>query len=154
MSYHVSILRSQSGKQVLISLPETIAAASSLGGWIYADSPPTFEFKSSQGSCVVWYQDGELWAKSPQQWELEPMLSLAKALAARVRGDEFETYRSINETYFHPDDEEPRQRAESDSREFLARSTRTQKRIRNGIVGIFVILAAIGFLAGKWFERQ
>ena len=117
-------------------------------------STSTFEFKGNSGSCTLWYDSGELWAKTPESWELEPMLALARILKARVRGDEFETYDSLEKTYFHPDDRSLRYEAEARSKAIISKSTLDQRLIRNGIVGFFFVLAVVGYWVGKWFEKQ
>lgn len=154
MGYHLTILRTAQGRQVPIALDEAMVAARDLGGWDYTESPPKFERRGEEGTCTLWYEDGELWAKTPEPWELEPMLILAKHLGARVRGDEFETYESIDKTFFHPDDLQLRKEAETQSRALLSDSMREQKLIRNVIVGFFIALASVGYLVGKWFEAR
>jgi hypothetical protein len=95
MSYHVAILRSSGRIPVAISLIEAQAAAEALGGWTYTDSLPTFVFEA-EGRCTsLWYQDGELWTKDPDFWTFGTMLQFANDLGARVRGDEYETYRTL-----------------------------------------------------------
>jgi hypothetical protein len=153
MGYHLTILRTVQGKQVPITLAETLAAASALGGWTYQDSPPTFELRSPHGTCPLWHQDGELWTKNSEAWALEPMLVLAKQLNARVRGDEFETYETVDNTYFHPDDRQLRSEAEAQSKGLIANSLREQRLIRNCIVGFFVVLGSVAYFVGKLFER-
>jgi acyl-CoA synthetase (AMP-forming)/AMP-acid ligase II len=112
-------------------------------------STSTFEFKGNSGSCTLWYDSGELCAKTPESWELEPMLALARILKARVRGDEFETYDSLEKTYFHPDDRSLRHEAEARSKAIISKSTLDQRLIRNGIVGFFFVPALVGDLVGS-----
>jgi hypothetical protein len=154
MGYHLTILRSANGKQLPISLDEAIAATREIGGWAFIESPPTFELRKNERDCTLWYQDGELWAKTPESWELEPMLVLARYLNARVRGDEWETYESLEKTFLHPDDLPLRKDAEAKSRESLSRFQRDQKIARNVIVGFFVVLGVIGYLIGRWMETK
>lgn len=152
MGYHLTILRSRQGKQIPISLDEVKIPAHDLG-WEYQEFPPTFSLRSDEGTCTLWYQDGELWAKTPDPWELEPMLVLAKHLSARVRGDEYETYETPERTYSHPDDEFLRKQDESQSREILSRAPLSPTKVRNYIVGFFVFLGLIAYLVGSWIER-
>jgi hypothetical protein len=116
-------------------------------------STSTFEFKGNSGSCTLWYDSGELWAKTPESWELEPMLALARILKARVRGDEFETYDSLEKTYFHLDDRSLRHEAEARSKAIISKSTLDQRLIRNGIVGFFFVPALVGGL-GREVVRE
>jgi hypothetical protein len=154
MGYHVTILRTSQGKQLPISLEEVVSATSSIDGWRYFDSPQTFEFQSKDGSCTLWYQDGELWTKNPEEWQLGVMVALAKQLNARVRGDEWETYDETGIAFQHPDDIPLRKEGETRSTELLAQSMQEQRFIRNAIVGFFVVLGVVGFFIGKWFEQQ
>lgn len=153
MGYHVTILRSSQGKQLPISLNEAVSAAKSIEGWSYTETPPTFEYNCAEGTCALWYQDGELWTKNPEEWCINAMLVLAKRLEARVRGDEWETY-DTERTYLHPDDIALRAEAETQSKALLSRELKQQRFIRNAIIGFFVVLAIIGFLIGKWFENH
>ena len=154
MGYHVTILRTSQGTQIPISLEEAVSATSSIDGWMYFKSPPTFEFQSKGGSCTLWYQDGELWTKNPEEWQLDAMVALAKRLDARVRGDEWETYDSTDKTFQHPDDVPLRKEAEARSKALLTRSVHEQRFIRNAIVGFFVVLGAIAYFVGKWLKQQ
>jgi hypothetical protein len=152
MGYHVTILRSAAGKQQPIALDEARAAAASIDGWECVDSPPTFALEREERTLTLWYNDGELWTKNPDAWGLDQMVRLAGALDARVRGDEFETYSSSDETYSHPDDVQLGKEAEAASKLLLKAHLREQRVIRNGIIAFFVALAAIGYFIGKWFE--
>lgn len=154
MGYHVTILRTSQGTQIPISLEEAVSATSSIDGWMYFKSPPTFEFQCKGGSCTLWYQDGELWTKNPEEWQLDAMVALAKRLDARVRGDEWETYDATDKTFQHPDDVPLRKEAEARSKALLTRSVHEQRFIRNAIVGFFVVLGAIAYFVGKWLKQQ
>jgi hypothetical protein len=152
MGYHLTILRSRHGKQLPIPLDEAKHAALALG-WEYDATPPTLLLRAGEGMAAVSYQEGELWTRNPEEWAIAPMISLAEALNARVRGDEFETYAADGTTFAHPDDASLRPKAARESHALLADYRRDQKRMRNVIVGFFVALAAIGYLIGKLFER-
>ena len=86
--------------------------------------------------------------------DIPALLELARELGARVRGDEFETYATPDQTYAHPDDRRLAELARADSAKLLADNLAEQKRIRNGIFVFFAVLGAIGFLIGKWFEGR
>lgn len=152
MGYHLTILRSAHGKQYPIPLDEAKHAALRLG-WECEDTPPTFSLRTGAGTVAVWHQDEELWTKNPEDWGVAPLVTLADALNARVRDDEFETYAADGTTFLHPDDVSLRLQAERESAALIADTLRDQKRIRNFIVGFFAIVAAIGYLIGKSFER-
>lgn len=152
MGYHVSILRTAHGRLLSISLHEAQAAASELG-WTFIATPPTFEFRRGGEVCMLWYTDGELWAKTPDQWEIETMLALASKLGARVRGDEYETYTSPDDTYNHPDDVYLQKQDEARSLELLRRDPLSPEKMRYYIIGFIVALGIFGYFLGKWFER-
>jgi hypothetical protein len=154
MGYHLTILRSRQGKQVPIPLEEARHAAPAFG-WEYEEDPPAFFLhRTGEATAALWHQDGELWTKDPEDWTIAPMVALASALDARVRGDEFETYTSGGESYFHPDDARLRKEAERESQALIAASMGEHKRIRNFIIAFFIVLGAIGYMIGKWFEQH
>lgn len=152
MGYHVSILRSANGKLVAIDLDEAQAAASALG-WSFNVQPPTFELKSGEVTCTLWYSHGELWTKASGEHEIGLLLTLATRLGARVRGDEYETYTSPGDTYNHPDDLELQREDEAKSLELLRRDPFSTEKARYYIVGFFVVLGILAYAVGKWFER-
>jgi hypothetical protein len=152
MSYHLTILRTDRGKHIPISLDQALAAAQSLGNWRYVATPPSFEHAGAEGLSTVYFQKGELWTSNPEPCSIAPMLALARQLDARLRGDEFETYESADKTFLHPDDVQLRKAALAQSTALRADSMREQRLIRNVIVGFFLVLGALGYLVGKWFE--
>ena len=89
-------------------------------------------------------QNGQLWAKNPGEDEIETMLEVAHLLNARVRGDEFETYRSVNDTYIHPDDKEEFDKAKAETKRAIMRSRM--------IPGIVKIIALLVFLTGLFLS--
>lgn len=108
MSYHVAIVRTRAGALRPLSKEEVLAAASARPE-VHCEVPSGGELTivldaADPESPVLWFQDGELWTKNPDEKTLAFMVSFASSLGARVRGDEFETYRTVHETYLHPDD--------------------------------------------------
>jgi hypothetical protein len=152
MGYHLTILRSSAKRQLPIPLDEAVVAAQGLEGWRYSEAPPTFEYQSGEGTCTLWYEDGELWTTNPEAWGIRAMQALAQRLGARVRGDEWETYDG-ERTFSHPDDRALRAEAERASQAQLAGELRAQRLIGLAIIGFFVVLGLLGFLVGRWFER-
>lgn len=127
MGYHVSIVRTNGGKGNPITEQEVIDFASKSPGF-RIEHPPT-----PKGQCTVLVysrdgqdvcglqldeRDGVLWTKNPEDAELEVMLSIAAALGARVKGDENETYKTISDTYVHPDDQADREAASAEDARF------------------------------------
>jgi hypothetical protein len=154
MGYHVTILRTADGRELPISLEEAKAAADALGSWVYSEPPPRFVLHGTEGSCTLWHQHGELWANTPDAWEIAPMLELARQLGARVRGDEDETYESVDRTYLHPDDRILQKKDEVKIETQIAANMREQKIIRAVIVGLFGVLAVIAYFVGSCFEKN
>ena len=153
MSYHLTILRTAQGNRVPIPLDDVRRAAQESGDWAFSESPPALELKHGGAEFVLWYEEGELWTSSPEREALAPMLALATRLQARVRGDEYETYATPDQTYEHPDDVVMRSRDEALSLEMLRRDPLGPQRMRLYIIGFFAVLGCVGFLVGKWFER-
>jgi len=108
MGYHVTILRSKNGLQQPIPRGDAEAAIAARPELVAKSNPDgtldvTVVAKRDESPLLRW-QDGEIWTKNPDDETLRLMLGLAQSLRARVRGDEGETYRSVDETYQHPDD--------------------------------------------------
>jgi ribosomal protein L22 len=153
MSYHLTLLRSAAGRQIPISFEEAKAAAAALEGWTVTEAPPILSIGTGERQTMLRHADGELWTDQPTPWTIEHMLALAPLLQGRVRGDEFETYRTADAIYRHPDDRALKAQAARESAQLLQRELRLQRRIRNGIFGFFLVLGVIGYWVGKQFEK-
>jgi len=154
MGYHVTILRTKDASYIPIAFEEVQKAIKSLDGWEYIKHDNAFvKENENNDSCTLWYDNGELWTKTPSNWGLEQMLALAPLLGARVRGEEFETYKTIDQWYRHPDDIQLKKEAEITGEAVLAKEKKEQKVIRIVIIGFFVLLGTIGYIIGKSFEK-
>lgn len=154
MGYHITILRTKESTVVPIGLEEVQAATQAIGGWQYVENDSAFVKKNGhENSCVIWYNDGELWAKNPSQWALEQMIALSLPLQARVRGDEFETYETVDKCYNHPDDVKLKIEAIKTSEALLVKNRKEQQLIRLVIIGLFILLGIVAFIVGKSFEK-
>jgi hypothetical protein len=71
-------------------------------------------------------QDGKIWTKNPDEIGIQAMINIAKYLGARVRGDEFETYESLDNTYIHPEDRDEARFAQEKSAAYLTQHNRTK----------------------------
>lgn len=111
MGYHVTILRTAAGSRQPIQPDQVRQAIGRMAGRL--EIVPGKEelqlYLPQQGADgeAVWYEpgDGELWANNPGDQLLARMIELAGLLGARVRGDQLETYRTVDDTYLHPDDQ-------------------------------------------------
>ncbi len=150
MSYHITILRTKGGKRLPITGAEFAAAVGSFPELRFDSAVETAEyFRSGELRATLMLQDGDIWTKVAEPDVIEVMIRLANVLNARVRGDEFETYRTPDDTYAHPDDEEEREEAE-DAGAALVREARRRQWILNlCIFGTFAVLAMITAYCSK-----
>lgn len=109
MGYHVQIVRTRAGQPHPISREEVETALAAMGGRLAIDRDHASEVqliepaKGEQSELLI-LQDGELWTSTPGEPFIALMIELAEKLGARVRGDEYETYRAVDDVYEHPDD--------------------------------------------------
>jgi len=154
MSFLVSILRSKNGSFFPIKLEEVRSAINDLGDWKYHEHQGTFVAQNDgKESCALWLAKGELWTKNPSPWALEQMINLAGSLDARVRGDEFETYETVDRCYTHPDDVKIKRKATAAGQELVQANLREQRLIRAAIIGFFILLGVVGYFFGASFEE-
>ncbi|MFL6632652.1 MAG: hypothetical protein ACJ8HJ_10105 [Massilia sp.] len=139
MGYHVAIVRTRGAQALPIAEDEIERAAATLPGWRYDRAERTLH---ADGRPQLWWADGELWTKNPDDAALGRMIALADALGARVRGDEGETYRSPDDAYPHPDDEDGRRTA-------AALSDRWHRRERRRWILRGVVVALLAIVAGR-----
>lgn len=148
MGYNVSILRKRGGVVGVINEEEVIDAAKNL---------PNVSVEAFKSGSMPWLKiaiDGDAalilactggvwWAKTPDDRQLILMISLAEMLGARVRGDDFETYRSVSQTFLHDDDIEERNESLIAGRHIVDQAKRRKWLLNGGIIAFFAILAAI-----------
>jgi len=151
MGYHVELVASPSRP---IGWAELALAGEALG-W-YADEKEQELRLEPEGKLVarVVLSDGEAWIKTPDDVALTAVIALAEKMGLRARGDEFESYRSLNEWYIHPDDEMLRARPPT-----LAASPSAQRLLRQRQMINFAKLAVLvvmflGFAIKAWKEFQ
>lgn len=160
MGYHVSIVRTSGGTGKPITAQEVINFASKSSGFriehpLTPKGPCTVLVYSRDGRDICGLQldehDGVLWTKNPEDDELEIMLSIAIALGGRVRGDVNETYRTVSDTYIHPDDQADREVAKAEDARFRRAWQRRQTIWR--WVQIFAALTLVIGLAVTYFRE-
>ncbi|GGY85360.1 hypothetical protein ACFFTM_04650 [Pseudoduganella plicata] len=109
MGRHVTLLRADGGMPQPIEPDEIVRALQRIGS-PYVLAPDAradarlVDPTTPDDTEVMFLQAGELWASNPGPTLLALMLDLARELGARVRDDELQTYRTVGETYVHPDD--------------------------------------------------
>jgi hypothetical protein len=144
MGYHVNILRTKDGKKIPFSVSELKQAAESLSGWKFESDKAKASFYMDDNHIVtVWCTKGEIWANNPDEDALAAMIHLADALKARVRGDEFETYRSPQDWYIHDNDKISKSKAEHEGNEIIRRTRRHGWIMHMTIFGIFAVFVLI-----------
>jgi hypothetical protein len=150
MGYHVTILRTENGQPRLIARAELDAlVASSPDYRLRSDSLGKLELVAARDGAEVlrlYFQNGALWTKNPDEASLQIMLNIADQLGARVRGDELETYRTLDDTFIHPDDQ-----AEHDRARGAVRALRLRTRLR--ALAFHAVPVALALMAGLVVSR-
>jgi hypothetical protein len=154
MGYHITIMRAQSNP---ILIEEVARAIGRMAGRLAFDSdaqpdPQVYEPGKDLESEIMLFEDGELWAKTPSSEFLALMIELAGLLGARVRGDELETYRTVEQTYSHPDDRELIAEAEAMSQRMLRQQRRRDWIARIATVSVLALLGLMysAFAQASW----
>jgi hypothetical protein len=151
LGYHVTILRTQGKQAIPITKDEVLSLAAAFPEWEYdPDQEALISVGTRDGAPALWLSEGKLWTTNPSEETIVSMLALAKHLEARVRGDEFETYRTLDEPYIHPDDAQEKAKAHAEV-QALIRRTRRKSWLLNGaiflsFISMIIVLKKIGFL--------
>ena len=147
MGYHVHIIRTCDGKTIPITEEEVSRLLSGSRDFRMnqdVNGKPIVELSCDEElPPCLWFSDGELWTKNPDERTIDAMCKLAALLGGRVRGDELETYRSSSEYYSHPDDEAERVETAHISKETLIRTKRDTFVMNCCIFGTFLVLGLI-----------
>lgn len=152
MGYHVSIVRTSGRRVIPIRLEEAKAALLGRNEWRFDEVQNSFvALGLPEGEEFILLQDGELWAKTPSEHMLGHMISAATALNARVRGDEFETYESIDKSYVHQDDHEEFEGSQKGVAELETRRKRREHWLWI-LRGMLLVVLAVGVV--RWWLRQ
>lgn len=145
MSYLVKIVRTKSGQMIPIQWLETTRAAAGVSGVAVAsDETKTLRVTTREvgkdGDYLLYFEEGEIWSKTPTEGVLGVMIALADKLDARVLGEEFESYRTPSDTYVHPDDRLASNVRLEESRKLVENTRKRQILINAMIFGVFVLL--------------
>ena len=105
MGYHLTITKTKGTKRIEIPQAAFVEASSKEESLVldYTKTIARF-YQAGELIATLTWQDGEVWTKNSDDEVLALMLRLAKNLNAQVKGSEGETYRSVHESYLHPDD--------------------------------------------------
>lgn len=144
MGYHVAIVRTSGGREEPITLGELEKHMTLNDDW-KLDNSGSYPSYSYEGvtPLTCWLTDGELWTKSPDNQGLQRMVGLAADLEARVRGDEFETYRDDLSTYIHSYDIEVKREASQYGEELVRKTKRRQWVLNISLITVFIALSLI-----------
>jgi len=151
LGYHITILRTQDKQTIAITKEEVLGLAEVFPEWSYDSNQDALVFvDKSDEAPALWFSDGRLWTGNPSNETLASMIALAKHLKARVRGDEFETYRTADEVYLHPDDAQEKAEADAEVGALIRRTRRKQWVLNAVLFGSFIslilLLKKFGFL--------
>ena len=146
MGYHVTILRTKGGNSEPISKSEVCEVVSRFPSLFIKGK---IIFRNERHFLSIDEENGELWCKNPDEEEMVEMLQLANEMNARVRGDEFETYKSINETYIHPDDKKFVDTNRKQASNIAKQAKRKQLILNGSIYSFFFLLVLIANYCSK-----
>ena len=141
MGYHLRLLRGIDEPD--ISQQEFAAAVRAIPSLVLDDDEYSARFvRDGSLRSTIFLSDGEAWTNTAEEDVLEVMLLLAKPLKARVRGDNNESYRSVSETYIHPDDVEEVAAEKADYQQWKRRNL-VWNILRFSLLAIVVVLMVV-----------
>jgi hypothetical protein len=144
MGYRITILRTVGVDRNPITSSEVELVMASIPGWKFdKDNGQATFFIAGQELVTAWLNDGTVWTKNPTDEAITAMLRLAEGLSARVRGDEFETYRTAQEVYVHADDKAEKSVAEANTQRIIRKTKRNQWVLNLSIIAFFVVMSLI-----------
>jgi hypothetical protein len=156
MGYHVQIVRTRAGQPQPISREEVEAALAAMGGRLAIDRNHAADVqlidpaKGDESELLI-LQDGELWTSTPGEPFIALMIELAEKLGARVRGEEYETYRGVDDVYDHPDDAALRALAPRAGAEVGRSAAWDEWRGRLIAVGVWMLIGLVFIVGSKLF---
>ena len=146
MGYHIRIVRTEKAQSVPILRGEFATAVRAIATLDLDVDETTARFvKKGELRSTLSLSDGEVWTNNAEEDVLAVMIELAGRLKARVRGDEGETYRSIAESYQHPDDsDQPRSDGIGD---------KPKRRWLWNAVRLLILLVVIGLIIANTLRK-
>jgi hypothetical protein len=143
MGYHLTVLRTRGEQQLPISQQEFSAAARALPELRLEDDGDAARYeRDGELRARLFWNDGEIWTKGPEDDVIVVLVALAEKLSARVRGDALETYRGPGDCYTHPDDAPA---VAEDHRR--TQQIRRRRRLRRTLAKLTVVALALTYVA-------
>ena len=107
MGYHISLVSNLTNKDDQFEyrdIKQKIEKSSRFK--IVEDDGKSFTIieKKNKGDFGAFYNAGYIWISTSLDEEIDIFIKLAEFLECRSRGDEGETYKTINDVYYHPSD--------------------------------------------------
>ncbi|UFH59489.1 hypothetical protein [Sulfurovum mangrovi] len=107
MGYHISLVSNVTNKDDQFEysdIKQKIEKSSRFK--IFEDDGKSFTIieKKGKGEFGAFYNAGYIWISTSQDEEIDTFIKLAEFLECRARGDEGETYKTVNNVYYHPGD--------------------------------------------------
>lgn len=147
MGYHLTIVRTNGEKADSISQEEVLSVIEADNSFSYEDCGEYLNLKKEDELGNEYYfvcQNGSILVKNPTRNHIVAMISLANKLNGRVRGDEFETYVTPEETIIHHDDEQLIKEINIVTSTTI-KHRKKRKYLVNGILFLFVFSMALLF---------
>jgi hypothetical protein len=149
MGYHVELAASPARP---ITWAELSRAARDVGWQVSEDDQDIVLTREGRLLTRLNFSDGEAWVKTPNDEVLEALIDLAARMGLRLRGEEGESYRSLTETYIHPDDRQAHAVANAPS-PFLKQRQR-RRLVWNIVRVVMLIVVALGFARKAFLDRS
>ena len=160
MAYHVSLINTNkkdiSSKLIMNKekFKEFLFKEFNMKEEINKNGTLEFYYDKDDPSFTIFYTEGiegEYYINTTDDKHIEKLIAIAEKLndGTRVRGDEGETYKSLEDVYIHPDDEYLFKNTERGKRYHFFRNPS----IRVGfIIGIIVCIIQIIFFNGIYYN--
>ena len=160
MAYHVSLINTNkkdiSSKLIMNKekFKEFLFKEFNMKEEINKNGNLEFYYDKDDPSFTIFYTEGiegEYYINTTDDKHIEKLIAIAEKLndGTRVRGDEGETYKSLEDVYIHPDDEYLFKNTERGKRYHFFRNPS----IRGGfIIGIIVCIIQIIFFNGIYYN--
>lgn len=103
MGYHLNLIKND-GKSFVLNDIKTALQNNTDFELQEKDKVVKIVSKKEENDLVAFYHNGMIWSEKYTVELIIFLLKLSSILDARVRGDEFETYKTSTKTFIHPED--------------------------------------------------